>query len=264
MMALPPFARSTALNRSVAIHRTVCRRGRQAGVLAAAEIRDEATRNGVPGSLAAAIAWQESGFNNAMVSAANARGVMQVMPRYVGLGAEEPGRLAAGSQLPAGQRARGRPLPRHAPALRGRRPRDRGGRLLTRARLRWRGSGCSPKPDATSTTSAPARRGRKEPATLARRARHGRAPGTHPRLHHSEALRIRRRSDADQPRSRSEHASPSRRELLNLAASRPDLLTGPLGAPYGAGGFVINRPTVAFTEQEPVIAQVAPIPGSQG
>ncbi len=96
-------------------------------MLAAAEIRDEATRNGVPGSLAAAIAWQESGFNNAMVSAANARGVMQVMPRYVGLGAEEPGRLAAGSQLPAGQRARGRPLPRHAPALRGRRPRDRGG-----------------------------------------------------------------------------------------------------------------------------------------
>ncbi len=54
------------------------------------------------------------------------------------------------------------------------------------------------------------------------------------------------------------------KEILNLAASRPDLLTGPLGAPYGAGGFVINRPTVAFTEQEPVIAQVAPIPGSQG
>ena len=31
-------------------------------------------------SLAAALAWQESGFNNAMVSGANARGVMQVMP----------------------------------------------------------------------------------------------------------------------------------------------------------------------------------------
>ena len=31
-------------------------------------------------SLAAAIAWQESGFNNGMVSSANARGVMQVMP----------------------------------------------------------------------------------------------------------------------------------------------------------------------------------------
>ena len=33
-----------------------------------------------PPSLAAAIGWQESGFNNAMVSSANARGVMQVMP----------------------------------------------------------------------------------------------------------------------------------------------------------------------------------------
>jgi N-acetylmuramoyl-L-alanine amidase len=31
-------------------------------------------------SLAPAIAWQESGFNNAMVSNANARGVMQVLP----------------------------------------------------------------------------------------------------------------------------------------------------------------------------------------
>jgi soluble lytic murein transglycosylase-like protein len=44
------------------------------------DIAAVATRNGVPASLASAIAWQESGFNNAMVSAANARGVMQVMP----------------------------------------------------------------------------------------------------------------------------------------------------------------------------------------
>ena len=36
--------------------------------------------HGVSPSLATAIAWQESGFNNAMVSCANARGVMQVMP----------------------------------------------------------------------------------------------------------------------------------------------------------------------------------------
>jgi soluble lytic murein transglycosylase-like protein len=50
------------------------------GRVTAAEINEVATRNGVPGSLAAAIAWQESGFNNAMVSSANARGVMQVMP----------------------------------------------------------------------------------------------------------------------------------------------------------------------------------------
>ena len=39
-----------------------------------------ASQNGVSGSLASAIAYQESGFNNSMVSAANARGVMQVMP----------------------------------------------------------------------------------------------------------------------------------------------------------------------------------------
>ena len=46
----------------------------------AATIRSIAAANGVPGSLAAAVAWQESGFNNAMVSGANARGVMQIMP----------------------------------------------------------------------------------------------------------------------------------------------------------------------------------------
>jgi N-acetylmuramoyl-L-alanine amidase len=50
------------------------------GRVSAADIANVATRNGVPASLASAIAWQESGFNNAMVSGANARGVMQVMP----------------------------------------------------------------------------------------------------------------------------------------------------------------------------------------
>jgi N-acetylmuramoyl-L-alanine amidase len=44
------------------------------------DIATVATRNGVPADLASAVAWQESGFNNAMVSSANARGVMQVMP----------------------------------------------------------------------------------------------------------------------------------------------------------------------------------------
>ena len=46
----------------------------------ASTIQQIAAAHGVPGSLAAAIAWQESGFNNGMVSSANARGVMQVMP----------------------------------------------------------------------------------------------------------------------------------------------------------------------------------------
>jgi soluble lytic murein transglycosylase-like protein len=46
----------------------------------AADIQSVASQYGVSPSLASAIAWQESGFNNGMVSSANARGVMQVMP----------------------------------------------------------------------------------------------------------------------------------------------------------------------------------------
>jgi soluble lytic murein transglycosylase-like protein len=48
--------------------------------LSAADVQGVAALHGVSPSLAAAIAWQESGFNNGMVSGANARGVMQVMP----------------------------------------------------------------------------------------------------------------------------------------------------------------------------------------
>lgn len=50
------------------------------GYSSSSEITQVAAENGVPGSLAAAIAWQESGFNNSKVSPANARGVMQVLP----------------------------------------------------------------------------------------------------------------------------------------------------------------------------------------
>ena len=48
--------------------------------LSAATIGEIAAQHGVPGSLAAAIAWQESGFSNSVVSTANARGVMQILP----------------------------------------------------------------------------------------------------------------------------------------------------------------------------------------
>jgi soluble lytic murein transglycosylase-like protein len=48
--------------------------------LSASDVQSIASQYGVSPSLAAAVAWQESGFNNAMVSGANARGVMQVMP----------------------------------------------------------------------------------------------------------------------------------------------------------------------------------------
>jgi soluble lytic murein transglycosylase-like protein len=44
------------------------------------QVASIAAEHGAPASLAAAIGWQESGFNNAMVSSANARGIMQVMP----------------------------------------------------------------------------------------------------------------------------------------------------------------------------------------
>jgi N-acetylmuramoyl-L-alanine amidase len=50
------------------------------GRLSASQVSSIAAQHGAPGSLAAAIAWQESGFNNAMLSGANARGVMQILP----------------------------------------------------------------------------------------------------------------------------------------------------------------------------------------
>ncbi len=46
----------------------------------ASDVQSVASAHGVSPSLATAIAYQESGFNNSMVSSANARGVMQVMP----------------------------------------------------------------------------------------------------------------------------------------------------------------------------------------
>ena len=50
------------------------------GTTGSSEVSSIASQHGIDGSLAAAVAYQESGFNNAMVSSANARGVMQVMP----------------------------------------------------------------------------------------------------------------------------------------------------------------------------------------
>jgi LysM repeat protein len=48
--------------------------------VSAGQIGSIAAANGVPPSLAEAIGWQESGFNNAAVSPAGARGVMQILP----------------------------------------------------------------------------------------------------------------------------------------------------------------------------------------
>ncbi len=46
----------------------------------ASQVGSIASANGVSPSLAAAIGWQESGFNNDLVSSAGARGVMQILP----------------------------------------------------------------------------------------------------------------------------------------------------------------------------------------
>jgi soluble lytic murein transglycosylase-like protein len=67
----PPAAQSVAPN--AAPYATPAR-------LTAGQIGSIAASEGVPPALAAAVAWQESGFNNGFVSAANARGVMQILP----------------------------------------------------------------------------------------------------------------------------------------------------------------------------------------
>ncbi|GAC1638450.1 MAG: hypothetical protein NVS4B2_27530 [Chloroflexota bacterium] len=53
-------------------------------------------------------------------------------------------------------------------------------------------------------------------------------------------------------------------QILNLAFSRPDLLTGPDGAAYGSVGFVINCPIIGFTDKEPTDDLVPLTPGAQG
>lgn len=69
--------------------------------LDAGTIGQIASAQGVPAGLASAIAWQESGFNNAAVSGANARGVMQLLPgtwdyvqRYLAGGRLDPASAA--------------------------------------------------------------------------------------------------------------------------------------------------------------------------
>ena len=52
-------------------------------------------------------------------------------------------------------------------------------------------------------------------------------------------------------------------QILNLAASRPDLLTGPEGVPFGSTNVLINCPVIAFTAQMPTEELVEPIPGAQ-
>jgi len=51
--------------------------------------------------------------------------------------------------------------------------------------------------------------------------------------------------------------------VFNLAATRPDLLTGPGGAPYGTVGIDINCAVIGFTADAPTTNLVTPAPNSQ-
>jgi len=51
--------------------------------------------------------------------------------------------------------------------------------------------------------------------------------------------------------------------VFNLAATRPDLLTGPGGAPYGTVGIDINCAVIGFTANAPSANLVTPAPNSQ-
>jgi hypothetical protein len=51
--------------------------------------------------------------------------------------------------------------------------------------------------------------------------------------------------------------------VFNLAATRPDLLTGPGGASYGSVGIDINCAVIGFTAKAPTANLVAPAPNSQ-
>jgi hypothetical protein len=51
--------------------------------------------------------------------------------------------------------------------------------------------------------------------------------------------------------------------VFNLAATRPDLITGPGGAPYGAAGVDINCAVIGFTRKAPSRNLEEPVPNSQ-
>ena len=52
-------------------------------------------------------------------------------------------------------------------------------------------------------------------------------------------------------------------QVFNLAATRPDLLTGPGGAPYGSAGVNINCAVIGFINKPPTANLAEPVPNSQ-
>ena len=115
-----------------------------------------ASRNGVAGDLAAAIAWQESGFNNAMVRRANARGVMQVMPGTWDVGPGQPRRRQLDPDSPTDNVGAGVLYLGHLLERDGRRPGDRG-RATTRASARCSDRDAARDPAVRRQRDGPAR-----------------------------------------------------------------------------------------------------------
>ncbi len=128
--------------------------------LGAGDIQSVASQYGVSPSLAAAIAWQESGFNNAMVSSANARGVMQVMPGTWDYVQQNLAQRQLDPELGDRQRPCRRDLPQAAAQPDGRR-RERGDRGL----LPGPAVGPAPRP----VRRHPALRGQRAGAAIALR-----------------------------------------------------------------------------------------------
>ena len=52
-------------------------------------------------------------------------------------------------------------------------------------------------------------------------------------------------------------------QVFNLAATRPDLITGPDGAPYGSVGVDINCAVIGYINQAPTNNLADPVPNSQ-
>jgi len=53
-------------------------------------------------------------------------------------------------------------------------------------------------------------------------------------------------------------------QILNLVATRPDLITGAGGTDFGSTGFIINCPIIGFLEHEPTADLVDLVPHAQG
>ena len=216
----------------------------------AADVQTVAAAHGVSPSLAAAIAWQESGFNNG-------DGLRRQRARrdagdagHVGLRAAEPRRRpAARPELGDRQRPRRRAVPQ-APARRHRRRRDRRDRrLLPGPRRRSATAACSTTRSSTSPTCRRCAR-----ASAASRARSV-DQGVDPALASSWSVTRGRTSRGRRPRH--EHVEV---ELANQLQALPVGLAV-ARAEHRGGPFAVAQEDRVAGEQDAVLAGVPQVGG---